>query len=101
MTFWKQIHFILEALNELYRKRYSYMWLNVKNIGGFHVILCFIINKMYSLTSKCPAEITVMGMWFFWHPQVTSKIFLSQARLLQWQQETNLWDSITSPDSVY
>lgn len=42
MTFWKQIHFILEALNELYRKRYSYMWLNVKNIGGFHVILCVL-----------------------------------------------------------
>lgn len=38
---------------------------NAKNIGACTWLYIYIfISKMYSLTSKCPAEITVMGMWF-------------------------------------
>lgn len=40
--------------------------LNAKNVGAFtwRYIYKYKINQMYSLTSKCLAEITVMGMRF-------------------------------------
>lgn len=80
-------HSFARALGELCKEQYSYLWFGFKEhrflftwlflflfSSLFFVFVGFFlnINQMYSLSSKCPAEITVMGMWFSWHSQVTS-----------------------------
>lgn len=79
--------------------RSFYIWISYTTYVIIDINIC-IYNQAYILSIKCSEETTVIGMWFSWHPQVASKI-LSQARLLQQQGERNLWDSATSPDTVF